>query len=75
VVVSADHDGADFPFPHHFVKGKSNVPPAFGVLIKDSGLGADDESVFFSVLDPYVIVAILRTAMGVDAGHSGMVGL
>ena len=75
VVIATKHYGADFAIAHHFIEFERDFNPAFGILIKNSRLGSHHQCILFGVSDPDVVIAVLCSAVRIDASHSSLVSL
>ena len=74
VVVAAQHDGTDLTLTDHLIELKGDPYPTLAVLVEDTCLRTDDESILLRITDPDIIVSILVASGGIDALHGGMVG-
>ena len=75
MVVTAEHYGAYFAVSDHLVELQCNLESAHGILIENASLCAYNESIFLCIANPVVVIAVLSSAIGVDAFHGCLVGL
>ena len=74
-MVTTEHNGTHLSISYHLVETESDLKATHGILIEDTGLSADHESIFLGVANPIIVVTVLTTAIRIDTLHSSLIGL
>jgi len=73
-MVTTYHNRANFAIAHHFIELQRDIHAAKGILEKNACLSSYNKLVFLRIAYPNIVIAILASAIRIDAGHRGEVG-
>ena len=74
MVVASDHDRAYGALTDKFVHFERDRHTSEGIAVQNACLRSDNKVIFLGVADPVEIVAVLISALRINAGHCRLIG-